>query len=60
MTKANPESSPQNLLRLSFSTLEDFVAYGKANLQMLTEIWLCHETLGDRAEQIQLPGCCAI
>jgi SAM-dependent methyltransferase len=51
---------PHNLLRLSFDSAADYTAYSRANKQMLGQIWLWHETLGNREDPFQLPGICDI
>jgi SAM-dependent methyltransferase len=51
---------PYNLLRLSFDTYEEVRAYWHANANMWKQIWLWHESLGNREEPFQLPGVCDI
>jgi Methyltransferase domain len=50
----------RNVLRLSFTTQLKFRAYMIENERMLANIWLWHETLGNQAEPIELPGVCDI
>jgi hypothetical protein len=52
------QPTPHNLLRLSFDFFEEAVAYGRANTEMLKQIWLWHKTLGNREEPFQLLGVC--
>ena len=54
------ELAPHSLERLSFATHEEFMAFVSENGEMLKQIWLWHEGLGDREEPLQLPGLCDI
>jgi SAM-dependent methyltransferase len=47
-----------SVLRLSFDTYEEARAYWRDNDDMAAQIWLWHETLGDREEPLALPGVC--
>jgi SAM-dependent methyltransferase len=51
---------PHNLLRLSFETMQQFGAYHRANATMLGQVWLWHESLGNRPEPLQVAGLCEI
>src|SRR5207302_1977505 len=51
---------PQNILRLSFDTHDEFRAYARANARMMNQLWLWHETLGNSDEPFELFGVCDI
>ncbi len=51
---------PINLLRLSFASYAEFLSYFVRHEELLSQIWLWHETVGDREGSIQLPGICDI
>src|SRR5437762_4090331 len=54
------QAVPHNLLLLSFEHHDRFLTYVRNNNKMLEQIWLWHETLGNRDEPLQLPGLCDI
>jgi hypothetical protein len=47
-----------NLLRLSFDTHRDYLAYEEANRGRLHLIWSWHEGFGNRDVPFQVPGIC--
>ena len=47
-----------NLLRLSFSTHQEFLDYVGANRQFLTDVWHLHETLGNQEARLEFQGIC--
>ena len=49
-----------NVLRLSWDSFADYELWRKQNEHMVTQIWLWHETLGNRESSFQLPGICSI
>jgi hypothetical protein len=54
----NSTSPLCHLLRLSFDTYDEACLFRAANDHMLSQIWLWHETLGDREGTLSLHGIC--
>jgi SAM-dependent methyltransferase len=52
--------TPRSLLRLSFETQEEYRAYFRQAGHIYGQIWFWHETLGNRAEPLPLPGICDV
>lgn len=44
--------------RLSFASHVEYRAFAETNSKLLTQIWLWHETLGNRPDAFQLHGIC--
>jgi SAM-dependent methyltransferase len=58
--QGNINSTLDNLLRLSWDSLAEYQKWHLDNAHMITQIWLWHETVGNREGAFQFPGICSI
>ena len=53
-------TSPYQLTRLGFDSVDEYRAYRKDHESLFFKVWFMHETIGDQADPISLPGICDI